>query len=343
MGHATRCIPLIKALAAHGYEVYIGAAGAQEVLLKKEFPRIPFVHLKGYKVRYSRSKWLFMITMALQVPRLVKVIRYEHRWLAEKTAQYGFDLVLSDNRFGLYSAKIPSIFMTHQLTVKAPFAWMERLVQKINYGYINRFTTCWVPDAAGTNNLGGLLSHPAKMPEIPVQYIGLLSRFQQREVIKKYDYCILLSGPEPQRTMLEKKIIRQIAVRQEHILLVRGKPGSSEQPVLPANITLHNHLTTAELEVALMESGTVICRSGYTSLMELLSLQKKILLIPTPGQTEQEYLAARLNRLGWCMQVLQANLNLVKDMAAAGSFAYQPVDLPVFDPQELIPLLKAIV
>ena len=204
LGHATRCIPIIRALLSNGYEVLIGAEGVQAILLQTEFPSLQILPLKGYHVRYSKKSWLFLFKIVMQLPYLQRIIKYEHQWLEKIIKEHSIDLVISDNRFGLSSQTIPCIFITHQLNIKAPFVWMEKILQRINYKYINRFTRCWVPDAAGDNNAGGDLSHPAILPRTEVEYMGLLSRFEIEAIEKKYDYCILLSGPEPQRTLLEE-------------------------------------------------------------------------------------------------------------------------------------------
>lgn len=327
LGHATRDISIIRALMAKGYEVMIGAEGAQASLLQTEFPTLQILPLSGYHVRYSKTQWGFLPAILFQIPGIYRAIRAENRWLAKVIDERQIDLVIADNRFGLHSKKVPCIFITHQLTVKAPFNWLEKLIQKVNYHFINQFNACWVPDVAGKENAAGILSHPVTLPKIKVQYIGLLARFHEQAATKKYDYCILLSGPEPQRTLLEEKMMAGIATVNGKILLVRGKPGSKEILTVPENVTVINHLPTAELQQAILQSDYIVCRGGYTSLMELLSLQKKMLLIPTPGQTEQEYLAKRLMDLHICFSVTQHELHCAEHFAMAKNYRYQ---LPVF-------------
>jgi uncharacterized protein (TIGR00661 family) len=340
LGHATRCIPIIRALLNNGYEVIIGAEGAQATLLQTEFPSLAILPLTGYHVRYSRQKWWLSFALLMQLPHLLKVISDEHRWLQNMIKEQNIDLVISDNRYGLYSKKVSCIFITHQLTIKAPFAWLEKILQRINYRYINRFTCCWVPDVAGDINAAGILSHPAKLPRVKVYYIGLLSRFQIQTVTKKYELCILLSGPEPQRTLLEKKLITQLRDRKEKILLVRGKPGSNETITVNENITIQNHLPGLQLQEAILQSDYVISRSGYTTIMELLSLQKRSILIPTPGQTEQEYLGEKLEIKNICMTVSQDKFNFSEHIPQAKIFPYQLSALTLFDESHITDLLK---
>lgn len=331
LGHATRCIPIIRALQQAGYEVLLAAEGAQEHLLRKEFPDIRILPLPGYRVRYSKSRWALPLRLLAQLPRLRRVIREEKKWLDRIIDEQKIDLVISDNRYGLSTTKVPCIFITHQLAVKAPFAWLEKMIQRSLYKYINRFTACWVPDAEGEENVAGILSHPVVMPATKVHYIGLLSRFEKQEAEKKYDFCILLSGPEPQRTLLEEKILKDIIHLNATILLVRGKPGSDETISAPPHITIKNHLPGNEMQQALLQSEYIVCRSGYTTVMEILSLGKKAILIPTPGQTEQEYLAQKLQNENTCMYVPQNKLNCEVDFAKAKLFLFEGKAFKRFD------------
>lgn len=343
LGHATRCIPIIRGLLTNGYQVIIAAEGPQAHLLLQEFPSLVCLPLAGYRVRYSKNRWALPFTLVQQLPGLFATIRQEHHWLDEVIHQHQIDLVISDNRYGLSSKKIPCIFITHQLTIKAPFGWMEKILQRINYHYINRFTCCWVPDAEGDVNAAGILSHPAQLPVIKILYIGLLARFQQRAESKKYDYCILLSGPEPQRTLLENQLIAGIGKLNGNILLVRGKPGNTEALQVPDNVKVVNHLPTPELQKALLQSDYIVSRSGYTTIMEILALQKKSILIPTPGQTEQEYLAKKLQQSHACMSIAQKHFDCSKHFSMAKDYPYQLPVFPVCKDTDLTRLLQASV
>ena len=342
LGHATRDISIIRALIANGYEVILGAEGTQASLLQTEFPTLTILPLAGYHIHYSKTKLGFLFTILQQVPRVYGVIKNEHRWLERIIDEHQIDLVISDNRFGLHSKKIPCIFITHQLTVKAPFTWLEKLMQRVNYSFINQFSCVWVPDMAGDKNIAGILSHPVRLPEIPVTYLGLVSRFQFHTETKQYDYCVLLSGPEPQRTLLEKMILKDAASIQGKILLVRGKPGSNEVLDVPENVAVKNHLPTKELQTALLQSDIIVCRGGYTSVMELLSLKKKMLVIPTPGQTEQEYLAIRLMEEQICFSTTQDKLNCVRDFVLAKEFDFVFPEFALFDDREIGGLLDKL-
>jgi uncharacterized protein (TIGR00661 family) len=340
LGHATRCIPIIRALLKKGYQVVLAAEGAQASLLANEFPALQILPLAGYRVKYSKNKWWLPITLLLQLPRLLRIIKYENRWLDSVIDEHKIDLVISDNRYGLFTKKVACIFITHQLTIKAPLGSLEKAMRQINYSYINLYNSCWVPDVKDAINAAGVLSHPSKLPLTKVQYIGLLSRFEKQTLPKKYDYCILLSGPEPQRTLLENKIIEGLDHSSGKIIIVRGKPGTVEIIKTSNNIEVKNHLPGPALEEVIQQSDYIVCRSGYTTVMELLSLQKKSILIPTPGQTEQEYLAKKLAKEQLCMYVEQDVFNCAEHFAKAKNFPYQLTELPVFDEDAITQLLE---
>lgn len=331
LGHATRCIPIIKALVENGFEVLIATDGLQQLLLQEEFPDLKFLLLKGYRVTYSKNRWLFAFKLFVQIPKILLAIKNENKWLNKIVDSRHIDIVISDNRYGLHHKKIKSIFITHQLTIKAPFLLLENWLQKINYYFLNQFNSCWVPDIKGEINAAGILSHPILLPKIPVHYIGLLSRFEKMDPVqKKYDYCIVLSGPEPQRTLFENIILKDINKLEGKILLVRGKPGSDTLLKLNDNIEIANHLSGRLLQQAFLQSETIICRSGYSTIMEILSLQKKSILVPTPGQTEQEYLADILMQQQICFSVQQQVFDLLTVIKEASSFSYTSKSYPVF-------------
>jgi len=322
LGHATRCIPIIKGLLSHGYEVFLAGEGAQSILLKAEFPQLTLIPLKGYRVSYSNHKRGMALKLLWQLPKIWRAIQFENRWLHKQVALHHFNIIISDNRYGLHHPSVKSIFITHQLTIKAPFRVAEKWLQHIQYRLIRSFNTCWVPDIPGLNNAAGILSHPAILPPVPVAYIGWLSRFEPKKLPVIYRYCIVLSGPEPQRNQLENKLLTQLTGITDSVLFIRGLPGAANLPATPPNIICKNHLPQEALEMALLQSEWIISRTGYTTVMEILCLQKKAILIPTPGQTEQEYLAERLGLQNWAYSVLQERFEWEKATREAADFEY---------------------
>lgn len=319
LGHATRCIPIIRELIRLNADVWLAGEGAQEQLLKAEFPQLPFLELPGYRIRYSKTKQGLVWKMLRQGPKMRRAIGNEHRWLKKMVKKFLFDAVISDNRFGLHHPGIPCIFITHQLRIKSSAGkWTEKLLQKRNYRFINKFKACWVPDVPGEPNWAGELSHPKDMPEIPVHYIGLLSRFEKKPVKQKNNYLlIILSGPEPQRTILEDKVIKSIEHYNGPATIVRGLPGQLTLIPSTGKIHFYNHLPSHVLNNEILECEFVISRSGYSTVMDIAMLGKKSILVPTPGQTEQEYLAKYLSGKKLAVSINQDEFSIHESLAIA--------------------------
>ena len=336
LGHATRCIPIIRYLMENGCEVLLAGEGLQKELLSQEFPSLYFLDLQGYRIKYGGSKVGLLLSIFRQAHQLLSSIKKEYAWLKKVVKEYQLDAVISDNRYGLHHNSIPCVFITHQLTIKSPFGkWTEKLLQQRNYKYINKFQECWVPDAEDKNNLAGELSHPEKKPAVPVFYTGILSRLEQTpaaHVIKNH-LLISLSGPEPQRTILENKIINEIVHYSFTATIVRGLPGSDS--IIPSTgmIKFYNHLPADALSKEMQQAEYVISRSGYSTVMDLVKLKKKSVLIPTPGQTEQEYLADYLLEKQFAFSMPQKEFTLVAALKNAAAFSYQ---IPVFTSENLI-------
>ena len=323
LGHATRCIPIIHELLKLQCNVIIATDKKQHSLLNTEFPNQKFVQLQGYEIYYSNKKRFFNIKIIKQVPKILRAIILERKWLFHFSCANKIDAVISDNRYGFFHPKIPSIFLTHQLTIKAGSTLTENIIQRLIYKLINHFSTCWIPDERGHINLGGKLSHPASMPAIPAKYLGVLSRLQTCQLLnKQHKLLIVLSGPEPQRTFLERLLLMQLEDFGDSVLFVRGLPGVAA--VLPdqENITFHNHLPAIQLEQAFQQSEYLVSRCGYTTVMDICKMKMKSILIPTPGQTEQEYLAKHLQKQGFCRSAIQEGFNLKKELENAEKFHY---------------------
>ena len=309
LGHATRCIPVIKGLINNDFEVIIAADKRPLHLLMNEFPDIKTIRLPGYNVSYSQ--YLPMsICMLLQSVKFFFKIQKEQNMLKQIIKEYSIDGVISDNRFGLSSKQVPCIFITHQLKIKLPW-WgddtFSHLIQRINYHYIKKYTTCWIMDCE-KENIAGELSNPFKIPKNSI-YIGTRSRFIKKELKKKYDFIGIISGPEPQRTIFENGLIKALQNRKEKSLIVLGKPELNTEKKI-GNLTIISHLNSQKLNTAILQSELVICRSGYSTIMDLIKLEKNAFFIPTPGQTEQEYLARVLMQKKICYMQKQSEFNL---------------------------------
>jgi uncharacterized protein (TIGR00661 family) len=313
IGHASRCIPVIRTLLDEGVEVIIAADGRPLILLQKEFPQLETVVLKGYDPRYpsfGSMAWKMFLTM---FPILIGIWK-EHRKLRKIIREYKIDAVISDNRFGLWTRKVPCVYITHQLMIKAPWhlKLTEPFLHLFHRFFINRFDRCWVPDLIGDENLSGHLSHLYPIPA-HVEFIGPLSRFKNRnEVQVQYGLILaIISGPEPQRTIFEQLIFQQLTAYHQPAVIVSGIT-EAETVEQHGNLILYSHLKTDKLEALIQKASFVICRSGYSTLMDLAILKKKAVFIPTPGQTEQEYLAEYHSKKGNCIFFQQKQFDLTK-------------------------------
>ena len=325
LGHATRCLPIIYELLRKGCEVCVACNERQAHLMRTEVPDAQIIPLPGYNFRYSKLGALNKLATIFQVPKILIAIKREHRWLRDVFKKESFDLIISDNRYGFYNQTAYSVFITHQLQIQVPGnKWLQRILQKWNYYFINRFNECWIPDFKVEPNLAGELSHPEVLPKIVVRYIGLLSRFENIVVStrKPVDILILISGPEPQRTVLEEKIIDQLQKIKRSAIVVRGLPEMKDVRESFNNISFFNHLPAQELNELMSNAQVVISRSGYSTVMDIIQLGKKSILVPTPGQTEQEYLAAYLMQKKWCLSFPQNKFFIESALQEAAQFDY---------------------
>ena len=303
IGHASRCIPVINALIKEGYEVVIAADNRPLHLLKNEFPKLLAIRFAGVHISYS--KFLPMsISMILQLPKLFYGIKKENNLLKHIINEYSIDAVISDNRYGLYTNNIPSIFITHQINIQSHI--LQKYIRKINYNLINKFSQCWILDDS-KNSLSGILSKQ-KYQLTNSKYIGPLSRLEKFQSTIKYEFMGLISGPEPQRTILEKGLINAFLKRKEKSLIVLGKPELNFKKT-KNNITIVSHMKATDLNKAMLQSRLIICRPGYSSIMDLAKLNKKAFFIPTPGQTEQEYLGKYFLNQRICYMQQQKNFD----------------------------------
>ncbi len=311
LGHATRCIPVIREFQSRGAEIFIASSDAALELLKIEFPNATFFELPSYRPRYS-DKGSLLVAMITQLSRFYKVIHAEHSILERLVSEIKIDLVISDNRFGCWSSKVKSVFITHQVNLLMPqgFGWASGITNSLLHRYIRKFTEIWIPDAPEAE-----LTAPFANKRMGTQkYVGWLSRFHAgNSVIKRYDIIALVSGPEPQRSIFEKILTSQLRSLGMTSLLVTGEP---QKPYSRTEgcLEIVNHLNATELEKALLSSETVISRSGYSSVMDLIALGKSAIFVPTPQQPEQLFLADYLKRENIVYAVRQDKFELKSDL-----------------------------
>lgn len=295
LGHATRCIPIIEALENNGYTPIIASDGVALQMLQKEFPHLQSLELPSYHIEYAKNGAFFKWKMIKNSPKMIEAILQEKKTIRQWIDEYDIAGIISDNRLGVYSKKIPSVFITHQLNVlTGNTTWIS---SKVHQHIIKKFNQCWIPDVETKPNLSGKLGH-LENPEENIKYIGPLSRLHRKPTDKKYDLMVILSGPEPQRGMLEAQLTQEMGQFKGKVVFIKGKIEPEQKIEQTGNVTYYNFMNTEELENTFNESEIVLCRSGYTTIMDLAQLGKKAFFIPTPGQYEQEYLAKKLKKEG---------------------------------------------
>lgn len=330
LGHTTRCVPLIRHLQEAGHIVTVAGNDTQLMYMESTFPSINTIDLEGYNISYSRSGKGFFWSVLSQVPHILRAVRHEHNWLQRIQREYRFDGILSDNRYGLYHRKVPSVIMTHQLQVRTGIGKSsDRVFQALHYRMLERFRECWVVDVPGSPNLGGMLSHPRRQPANS-SYIGLLSQLTplstDAQAVEPH-LLILLSGPEPQRTILSEILWRQASDYKGKIVFVEGSDEAPHPDLIPSHISYYRRITRDALQPLMTNANMVVCRSGYSTLMDITLLGKKAILIPTPGQTEQEYLGSYLHRIGIQYSAKQEGFSLAHAIRDADAFPYNIISL----------------
>lgn len=294
LGHAARCVPIIRTLLEQDAVPVIGADKAPLALLREEFPTLEHVRLPGMEVRYAAGRsqaW----AMARQLPRMLLQVREEQGLLTSVRRRMQLHAVISDQRFGIRADGLPSVLVTHQVSPFSPFA--QSNARRINRRRIDRFDRCWIPDHAEAPGLAGDLSHGDRLPP-QARYIGPLSRFTKAPAATGHTMwrtVSVISGPEPQRTLFEQAALQQLRSIEGRHLVVTGQPGNTPRTEGPIEIT--GHLPAAELQAAMASADLIVSRTGYSTLMDLEALGRGALLVPTPGQPEQEYLG-RLHAAG---------------------------------------------
>ncbi|WP_298556461.1 glycosyltransferase [uncultured Algibacter sp.] len=309
LGHATRCIPIINALIDEGFVPVIASDGNALTLLRKEFPNLSSIELPTYNIKYTKNGRLFKLKLLKNSPKLLKAIKAEKRAVSSILENNDIAGIISDNRLGVRSKKVPSIFITHQLNVlSGNTTWLST---KAHQKIIKKFDECWVPDSDNAINLSGKLGHITDF-DTPIKYMGPLSRFTKTNSKIKNDLMVLLSGPEPQRTLLEKKLLIKLKNYSGNVIFVKGIVEKEQTIQVYGTITIYNFMTSALLEKTINESALILSRSGYTTVMDLAKLSKKAFFIPTPGQFEQEYLAKRLTEMSLVPSCKQKDFTLEK-------------------------------
>lgn len=277
-------------------------------MLQKEFPFLKSYTLPSYKIRYSKNGKNLKFKLFFRIPSVYFAVKEEQKVTKKIIQKEAIKGIISDNRFGVYAKNIPSVYVTHQLTVLSGVATF--LTSTIHQKIIQKFDECWVPDIEGNTNLSGNLGH-LKNSKLKLKYLGVLSRFNPVITLIKHDLLVVLSGPEPQRTLLEARLLKELQDFKGSVLFVRGVLKNATKISTSKNIQLKNYLLSEELEKSINSSKLVLARSGYSTIMDLAVLGKKAFFIPTPGQYEQEYLAHQFSKKKIAPFVKQDNFKIL--------------------------------
>ncbi len=314
LGHATRSFELIQYFIDNNWQVTLAASGDAAKVLQQKFPILDYYDLPSYNFGYSYKSMVGNVVS--QLPRITKVIKEENKVLNSLIEEISPDLIVSDNRYGIYHSEIPSVFISHQLRIQPPsnFSFSQPILWKIHKKFIKKFDQIWVPDYGGEDNISGDLSHNIDT-SLDIKYLGPLSRFksavpnEEKRTIALPNILAIVSGPEPSRSDFEELLISQLEQYEGKSVLLRGKPGEMHR-IDNSKVQIYNHLNDDEFVQEFEAADLVIVRSGYSSIMDIFRLKKKAVFIPTPGQTEQEYLAEKLMQEQRFFSMSQDEFNL---------------------------------
>jgi uncharacterized protein (TIGR00661 family) len=316
LGHAARSLPLIRELLKQGNKVWVGSNGRSLYFLQQELPNLTFFETPDYGIEYSKSSFL-LPRLFLQLPQILNQIKNENRFCKSIAKEISPDMIISDHCYGMYHPEIPCFMLSHQINFAVPgnIEILSKLFSWFNYSYHQYFKTIIIPDFP--NEAGGMLS--GRLSEIPnsntkYQYAGILSSLNKETIDEDLNLLVSISGPEPQRTLLEKIVLRQIENIPGNKVVVLGKSESSELLVEKEGLRVYSHVERNEFEKLINRAQLVLSRPGYSTIMELAEIGKKALLVPTPGQTEQGYLARRMKDKEWYYFVAQNKLDLNRDL-----------------------------
>ncbi len=331
-GHTTRCIPIVAHLLTSGNRVFFAGNDWQITLIKQVFGnQVTTLPLYGYNITYSRLNHVLQLGLLSQLPRLLQVIKAEHNWLLQTVRAHNIQGVISDNRYGLHHPTVPSVIITHQLHILTGAGSMaDAAVQQLHYRYLHRFREVWIPDTEQQPSLAGRLSHPESLPHNS-RYIGWLSRFVGKEATPEADsrqhLLVLLSGPEPLRTHTSQRLWQQaLSYKGGRVVFADGSDAATAPASIPSHISYHRRLNDQELIAAVGNAHTIVCRSGYSTVMDLVAMGARAILLPTPAQTEQQYLGKYLRdkRLFYSVAEKDFDLNIAMENYRNFDFSEMP-------------------
>lgn len=330
LGHATRSLPLIRALLDRGdtVTVLVAPGNALRLLQAELGDRCAFYPYADIPKPFSRFPALFYLRMSLSMPQVMALFRREHELTEKLVKERDLDCVVSDTRYGIWSQAVPSYCILHSLRQLIPFRphWLERLVERSQCRKLSGFTKVLIPDMEEDGGLSGELSHDLDIDwgAGRLEWIGPLSGVRVQPGKRDIDMFFSISGIEPQRTIFERKVLDALPQLTGRIVVTLGQPARADECIERGNATIHGCLDRHAQADMLNRARITITRSGYTTLMELAELGGRALLVPTPGQSEQEYLARLHRERGRMWSTTQSELDLPADLERAANLPGLP-------------------
>jgi hypothetical protein len=258
--------------------------------------------LKDYPSLERGSGPSFFFYLVADIFTTCRLIFQEQRFIRNRENR--FDCIISDGRYGIRSPSIPSFIISHQISFVMPrgLGLFRVLVDRGNRFFLGRFDKVLIPDfPKESESLSGTLSHNRVTQQLPHQWVGILSSYTREKGTEEIDFLFIISGYlQEHRETFTGKLIEQARKLPGVKVFVLGDTSTRNLTRLPQdNITIYPSVTGTLRTTLFNQARLIVSRSGYTTVMDLAELEKPGILIATPHQTEQEYLADFLGGHGW--------------------------------------------
>lgn len=318
LGHATRCVPVIREFLRQGAQVELAVVKSNAGLLRRIFPNLRQHLAPSYNIVYPKHGYNMGLWLLKNGVHLNKVIRFEHRYADKMVESRGFDVLVSDNRFGFYSRKAKSIYMTHQRRIAFPslLSAFEPMGVLWHASVMRHFDEVWVPDLPEFPGYAGRMSHVNSCPR-PLKFVGALSRFSNEELIagkgdspkSRYKFVAIVSGVEPARSRFEN-LLKDIFLKTEgRHAIIMGRPALGVKKWSEGNVDFFTHLEDSDFAETVRSAEWVVSRGGYSTILDMAVLGAKCIFVPTPGQYEQVVLARDLSEAGFALAIDENKLD----------------------------------
>lgn len=285
LGHVSRTIPIIEALLQNENEVIICCTNAQRELYFSFFPDSIYEDFPGYPFQFKgKGNWSWDILRHLN--KLKHFLNEEQKLVQQLVHKHQATILLSDQRYGFKNKDTKNIIISHQ--PRLPISVWNVFAHVWNTRLLFDFDELWIPDDQN-HTFAGKLSHSNHKN---THYLGPVSRFNDFTKYEEFqlEYLAIISGPEPYASQFYKEVVAFLRRKKVPSAIVIPSSVMIEDK-LPSFIKKHIQPDKRTLELLLQKSNIIISRCGYSTLMDLHFTGHHALLVPTPGQMEQSYLA----------------------------------------------------